>query len=169
MAKRNGNRLALRVEEDVTVKLRQVETALRSAAMPKIMHAGAAVMGGPAQAAAPTGATGNLRAGVYVVSQHKNTYRQLTRNGKRLNSPLKNAPTKRQALVIASTYYTRFVEQGRKVRPADPEANVMRQRSAVGKMRKRPFFMRTVRRMRKTAEAVVQRQIVRLVEGAWQR
>lgn len=168
MAKRR-NRLEFRVNEDVTAKLKQVDTALSGPAMPKIMHAGAVVMGGPAAAAAPVGDTGNLRRGVYVVSQHKNTYVQLSRGGRNLNSPLKDKPTKRQALVIASVFYTRFVEQGRKVRSANPEASVKRQRSAVGKMRKRPFFMRTVRRMRRTAEAVVERQLVRLIEGAWKR
>lgn len=167
--KRSRNRFEFRVDENVTTKLKQVDTALRSPSMPKILHAGAVIMGGPAQAAAPEGATGNLRRGVYVVSQHKNTYVQMSRGGRRLNSPLKNPPTKRQALVISSVFYARFVEQGRKVRSANPEASVKRQRSAVGKIRKRPFFMRTIRRMRRTAEAVVERQLVRLIEGAWDR
>ena len=166
---RSRNRFQMRVDENVTTKLKQVDMALHGAAMPKILHAGAAVMGGPAQAAAPVGATGNLQRGVYVVSQHKNTYVQLSRGGRKLNSPLKNPPTKRQALVISSVFYTRFGEQGRKVRSANPEASVKRSRGAVGKMRKRPFFMRTVRRMRRTAEAVVERQLVRLIEGAWER
>lgn len=169
MAKRSSNRIGIRVDENVTAKLKQVSTAIAGPAMSKIMHAGAVVMGAPAQAAAPVGATGALRTGVYVISQHKSTYVQLSRNGRKLNSPLKNPPRARQALVIASTFYTRFVEQGRKARSANPEASVKRQRSAVGKIRKRPFFMRTVRRMRKTAEAVVERQLVRLIEGAWDR
>jgi hypothetical protein len=168
MAKQR-NRLVMRVDEDVTIKLRQVSAALRSTEIPKVLYAGAAVMGGPAQMAAPVGATGNLRAGVYVISQYKSTYRQLSRGGRKLNSPLKSPPKPRQALVVASTFYTRFVEQGRKPRVANAEASVKRERKGVGKVRKRPFFMRTVKRVRPQAEALVEKRLIRLIEGAWQR
>lgn len=166
---RSRNRMQLRVDENVTVKLRQVQNGLNGREISRIMYAGAAVMGGPAKAAAPVGATGNLRAGVYVASDYKNDYVQLNRGGRRLNSPLKFPPRKRQALAVASTYYTRFVEGGRKPRSADKDRARAHERRGVGKMRKRPFFMRTVRRWRRNAEAVVERQLVRLIEREWQR
>ncbi len=169
MAKRSRNRLQLRVDEDVTLKLKQVRDGLASRDIARIMHAGAVVMGGPAKAAAPVGATGNLRAGVYVASDYRNDFVQLNRRGRRLNNPLRFPPRKRQALAVASTYYTRFVENGRQRRAADPERAKAHERRAVGKMRKRPFFMRTVRRWRRNAEAVVERQLVRLIERQWQR
>lgn len=168
--KRNTSALVMRVDSNVTQKLKQVEWALKGPEIPKILHAAAAVMGGPAQAAAPVGETGNLRRGVYVISQHKNTYAQLSRGGRRLNSPLKDPPVLNQALVISSTYYTRWIEQGRKPRKANALASVKHERRGVGKMpRKRPFFMKTARKMRPLSEALVQRRLVKLIEGAWAR
>ena len=171
MAKRRGQRVRMNIEENVTVKLGQVRTDLQSKLVSQAMHAGAAVMGAPAKAAAPLGSTGMLRAGVYVTSQHRDGFRSLSRprNGQSLNSPLRNPARRGQALVVASTFYTRFVEGGRKLRTQDNTRGRKASRRGMGRIRKRPFFMRTVRRMKPMAMAVVQRQLVRLIEGAWQR
>ncbi len=171
MAKRRGQRVKVNIEENVTVKLGQVRATLQSKLVSQAMHAGAAVMGAPAKAAAPAGDTGMLRAGVYITSQYRDNFQALTRprNGQSLNSPLNVPPHRGQALVISSVFYTRFVEQGRKVRSHDTNRGNKKQRRGVGRMRKRPFFMRTVRRMKPQAMAVVQRQLIRLIEGAWQR
>ena len=120
-----------------------------------------------ARANAPQ-ATGKLVAGVYVASSIRNEYRPLARVriGQRLNSPLKYPPRPKQALVVSSVFYTRFVEGGIKGATGVSRAPSKRWRG-LGYQRKRPFFQRAKRKMRKQAETHVQRRLVQLIEGTW--
>lgn len=166
---RRRNRIKVTIEQDVTAKLGQVRTGLRSKAVSQAMHAGAALMGAAAQAAAPAGDTGMLRAGVFVSSAYRDNFKALRRprNGQSLNDPLRNPPRPGQALVRSSVFYTRFVEGGKKGRTG--VARSARKWRGLGYQRKRPFFMRTIRRVKPQALALAQRHLVRLIEEAWQR
>lgn len=166
--RRAGNRLRIKVEENVSQKLKGLEKSFRGREIAKALTEGAQMIAQEARANAPTD-TGQMQRGVYVASIIRNEYRPLvrSRNGQSLNSPLKDPPRPRQALVVSSVFYTRFVEGGRAVRAQDATRGVKHERRGVGRMKKRPFFQRAKRKMRKPAQAHVQRRLVQLIERTW--
>lgn len=177
MAKRRGLRLSIKVQENVTAKLKAEQIALRGPSVARALHEGATLMRDAARALAPED-TGQLRRGVYVASMVANEYAPLVRpsTGQRLNSPLRFPPRPKQAVVVNSVFYTRWVEKGRTPRAALQGPLVVGQTRtgkwrAVGRQggrkRGRPFFMRAIRRTRPQATAHVQRRLVQLIEGTW--
>lgn len=166
--RRAGNRLRIKVEENVSRKIKALQGTMRSPLIAKALTEGAQMIAQEARANAPTD-TGQMQRGVYVTSIISNEYRPLvrSRNGQRLNVPLRNPPRLRQALVISSVFYTRFVEGGRAVRATDASRGVKHERRGTGRMKKRPFFQRAKRKMRKPAQAHVQRRLVQIIEGSW--
>lgn len=165
-----SNRLRITVEENVSRKLLALQMSLKGPSIARALHEGAQMIQREAQANAPID-TGQLRRGVYVASIINNEFRPLVRirTGKRLNSPLKFPPRPKQALVVSSVFYTRFIEGGRSIRSQDAGRGVKHTRRGVGRMTKRPFFQRAKRKMRRAAQAHVQRRLVELVERSWRR
>lgn len=164
-----SNRLRITVEENVSRKLLALQMSLKGPSVARALHEGAKMVQAAAVAAAPRD-TGQLARGVYVASIIANEFRPLVRSrtGKRLNSPLKSGPRPKQALVVSSVFYTRFVEGGVKGKPGVSRRAAKRWRG-LGAQRKRPFFQQAKRKMRKPAEAHVQRRLVELIEGAWRK
>lgn len=166
--RRAGNRLRVKVEENVSQKLRALQVSFKGPSIAKALTEGAQMIAQEARANAPTD-TGQMQRGVYVASIIRNEYRPLvrSRNGQRLNVPLKSPPRPRQALVVSSVFYTRFVEGGRAVRATDASRGAKHERRGAGRMKKRPFFQRAKRKMRKPAQAHVQRRLAQIIEGSW--
>jgi len=166
--RRRRNRLQMRVDENVSQKLKALEISFRGPTIARALHEGAQMIQAEARANAPTD-TGQLKAGVYVASIIRNEYRPLvrSRNGQSLNSPLKFSPRPKQALVVSSVFYTRFIEGGRTARAHDVSRGVKHKRRGVGRMKKRPFFQRAKRKMKKAVEAHVKRRLVQLIQGTW--
>lgn len=166
--RRSRNRLRIKVDENVSQKLKAEQVALRGPSIARALHEGVQMIQREAQANAPVD-TGQMKRGVYVASIIGNEYRPLVRrrNGQRLNSPLKFPPRPNQALVVASVFYTRFVEFGRTVRTQNAGHGAKRKWRAVGRMKKRPFFQNAKRKMRRAAEVHVQRRLVQLIERTW--
>lgn len=167
--RRSRSRVQVRVTENVTVALTELQISLRGPSVARALQVGADMIAKAARPEAPED-TGQLRAGVFTASIVRNEYRPLVRpgRGQRLNSPLRFPPRPKQALVWSSVFYTRFVEGGRKSRSQDNSRSSRHERRAVGGLRKRPFFQRAKRRMRRPALAEIERQLVKLVEEAWQ-
>lgn len=166
--RRSRNRLQVRVEENVSEKLKALQVSFRGPSVARALHEGAQMIQREAQANAPTD-TGQMKSGVYVASIISNEYRPLvrSRSGQRLNSPLKFPPRPKQALVVSSVFYTRFVEGGRAIRSQDASRGAKHTRRGVGRMKKRPFFQRAKRKMRRAAQAHVQQRLRQLIEGTW--
>lgn len=168
--RRSRNRVQVRVQENVTAALTELQISLRGPGVARALQTGADMIAKAARPEAPED-TGQLRAGVFTASIVRNEYRPLVRpgRGQRLDSPLKFPPRPKQALVWSSVFYTRFIEGGRKSRSQDNRRGKRSTRRGMGAIRKRPFFQRAKRRMRQPALAEIQRQLVKLVEDAWQR
>lgn len=167
MARRN--RLRMTVQENVLGKLTALQVSLRGPSVARALYEGARMIQAAAVANAPVD-TGQLRSGVYVASMIANEFRPLVRSrtGQRLNTPLKSPPRPNQAIVISSVFYTRFVEGGVKGRMGVSKRTVSkRQWRGLGAQRKRPFFQRAKRQMRRPVEAHVRRRLVELIEGTW--
>lgn len=178
MARRGRGRLQMTVDENVSVKLRAEGVALRGPAVARVLHEGAVVLRAAAAAAVPVEDTGQLKRGIYAASQAHDEFRPLVRprNGQRLNVPLKFAPVRRQAVVVNSVFYTRWVERGRQargtqdvLRPGEKRARRTVGVQKRGRKRGRPFFMRAIRGAKAAAEAKVQRGLVLLVERTWEK
>jgi hypothetical protein len=170
--RRTRSRILTKVDENVTAALKDLDISLKGPGVARALHAGATMIAEAARPDAPT-ASGQLKAGVFTASILHNEYRPLVRarTGRRLNSPLKFPPRPRQALVWSSVFYTRFIEKGRKPRSVyDVEKKGVRGvRRNTGRIRKRPFFQRAKRRMRKPATEEITRRLQQLIEEAWQR
>lgn len=167
MARRRAGKLRVQFEENVTRKLDQVSKGLHSQAMTTEVHRAAAIIALSVRRRAPVGETGALQRGVYVVSRARNDQPAIQRRGRSIVQGLKYPPVPGQALVVSGTYYSQWVERGRKVRGADSTRGAAHERRAVGKVRKRPFFNAGVREARPTAESFLRRRIARIVEEAW--
>lgn len=167
------NLVAVAVRDDVSWRLKAVGLTLRSPQMTKELQRGAGILVAAVQRKAPVGATGNLRRGVYSASPLRNDFVQLMRRGKKLNSPLKRPPVRGQVLVVSSTYYTLWVEKGRKARTADATRSAKHERRAVGlqggRKRGRPFFYPAIKAARPSAEAFIARRIERLIVQAYEK
>ncbi len=173
MAKRRrGNRIQVRIEENVIEAINDVKVSLRGPSVAKALQEGATLIANAARSAAPQD-TGQLRAGIYTASIVRNEFKPLVRTRgstkQRLNSRLKFAPRPKQAVVVSSVFYTRFIEGGVGRREQDSERGQKHMRRGVGRQRRRPFFQQAVRKMRKPAELHVQLLIKKLIEGAWAR
>lgn len=177
---RGKARLVVKVDENVSAKLRAEQVALKGPALGRALYEGAVLLREEAQRAVPVEDSGNLRRGIYVESRWHDEFRPLVRPGRgsRVNSPLKDpVRTMHQAVVRNSVFYTRWVEKGRVARERlmGPQQAGARRKSwaAVGRQgtrkRGRPFFLKALRRRKRDAEALVQRRLVELIEGTWER
>jgi hypothetical protein len=146
----------------VTTKLAAVNLTRRSPSVLRILQNGAELIAEEARRRAPSGATGNLRTGVYTASAITNHYRQLTRrDGQRVNSPLKNPPRLGQVLLVNSTYYTRWVEKGRKPGKGRHDRTVGRQYTH--RKRGKPFFRPAIRAQKPQVQQTILRQLDKLL------
>lgn len=168
--RRSRSRVQVRVQENVTAALADLQVSLRGPGVARALQVGADMIAKAARPEAPED-TGQLRAGVFTASIVRNEYRPLVRpgRGQRLNSPLKFPPRPNQALVWSSVFYTRFIEGGVKG-AAGPSRSARKGRyHGLGYQKRRPFFQRAKRRMRRPALAEIERQLAKQVEDAWQR
>ncbi len=173
MAKTRGAvRVRLKLQEDLSPRLKQVGLTLRSPQVSSIIQEGAEVIAEEARRRAPLGATGNLRGGIYTASTLRSGFRQLTRRGgEKVNSPLKYPPRPGQVLVISSTFYALWVEKGRKPRSKydvlrSGERAVKRTvgRQFATRKRGKPFFQSAVRAKRAEAERLINGKLEKLIQ-----
>lgn len=174
MAKnRSAVSIRFKLQENLTPRLKQIGLTMRSPKVSTIIQAGAELIAEEARRRAPLGPTGNLRAGVCTASWVINHYRPLTRRGgKAVNSPLRYPPRPGQVLVVSSTFYSLWVEKGRKPRS---QYDVLRRgerapKRTVGRQfakrkRGKPFFRPAVRAKRTEAEQHITRQLDQLIQN----
>ncbi len=157
MAKR-GYRRAVRVKfeglKEIEQKLTAVGLTVRSPEVVREIQRGTDVMAARAKTRAPSD-TGNLRRGIYTASTERNGFVEMSRKGKRINSPLRYPPRRGQVVIVSSVYYGMWVERGRKRRPG------------VGRQRAQRFFRVSIRETQPTAMAFVLRRLEKLIESRW--
>ena len=169
MAKR-GYRRAVRVNfeglKEIEQRLTAVGLTVRSPEVVREIQRGADVMAARAKTRAPID-TGNLRRGIYTASTERNDFVELSRKGKRINSPLRYPPRRGQVVIVSSVYYGLWVERGRKVRPGAFDDKGNRTSRGVGRQRAKRFFRVSIRETQPTAMAFVLRRLEKLVEQRW--
>ena len=154
MARRNAVRIKIDGLKDVESRLAAVGLTLRSPEVTREIQRGAEVMAARARSRAPSD-TGNLRRGIYTASTESYRFSQLSRNGKRINSPLRYPPRRGQVVVVSSVFYGLFVERGRK------------RRKGVGRQRAQRFFRVGVKEAQPIASAFILQRLQKLVESRW--
>ena len=154
MARRNAVRIKIDGIQDVEKRLATVGLTLRSPAVTREIQRGAEVMAGRARARAPQD-TGKLRQGIYTASTESYRFSQLSRNGKRINSPLRYPPRRGQVVVVSSVFYGLWVERGRK------------RRKGVGRQKAQRFFRVGVKEAQPVESGVFWRRLEKLVEERW--
>ncbi len=155
MARRNAVRVKFEGLKEIEQRLTTVGLTLRSPQVVREIQRGAEVMAARARTRAPSD-TGNLRRGIYTASTESYRFSQLSRNGKRINSPLRYPPRPGQVVVVSSVFYGLFVERGRK------------RRKGVGRQKAQRFFRVSIRDTQPIAMAFVLRRLERLIEQRWQ-
>ena len=155
MARRNAVRVKFEGLKEIEQRLTAVGLTLRSPAVVREIQRGAEVMAARARTRAPSD-TGKLRQGIYTASTESYRFSQLSRNGKRINSPLRYPPRPGQVVVVSSVFYGLFVERGRK------------RRKGVGRQKAQRFFRVSIRNTQPIAMAFVLRRLERLIEQRWQ-
>ncbi len=115
MARRNAVRVKFEGLKEVEQRLTAVGLTLKSPEVVREIQRGAEVMAARARTRAPSD-TGKLRRGIYTASTESYRFSQLSRNGKRINSPLRYPPRRGQVVVVSSVFYGLIVERGRKRR-----------------------------------------------------
>jgi hypothetical protein len=110
---RNVVRVSIRGIKKLDAQLQSIGLSLRSTEAVQIIHDGADALRDSAIAIAPQ-STNSLRRGIYTTSRLRNGFVQLTRRGKRLNSPLRFPPRGSQVLLVSSVFYGAIIERGRK-------------------------------------------------------
>ncbi len=154
MARRNAVRIKIDGIKEIQGRLEKVGLTLRSPAVTREIQRGAEVMAARARARAPQD-TGKLRQGIYTASTESYRFSQLSRNGRRINSPLRYPPRPGQVVVVSSVFYGLFVERGRK------------RRKGVGRQRAQRFFRVGVKEAQPVASAFVLRRLEKLIEQRW--
>ena len=154
MARRNAVRIKIDGIKEIQGRLEKVGLTLRSPAVTREIQRGAEVMAARARARAPQD-TGKLRQGIYTASTESYRFSQLSRNGRRINSPLRYPPRRGQVVVVSSVFYGIFVERGRK------------RRKGVGRQRAQRFFRVGVKEAQPVASAFVLRRLEKLIEQRW--
>lgn len=169
MARKGGvRRIRVKVEENVTQRLRAVGLGMSSPLLITEMQRGAEIMAASARQRAPMGSTGNLRKGIYTASAQKNNAPALTRpGGGRIMEPLRFPPTRRQVVIVSGVYYGFWIERGRKARSRDQRKASAHERRGVGRTRRRPFFRSGLKAAQPTAQAFIQRRLERLIMQRW--
>ena len=155
MARRNAVRVKFEGLKEIEQRLTAVGLTLRSPEVVREIQRGAEVMAARARTRAPSD-TGKLRRGIYTASTESYRFSQLSRNGKRINSPLRYPPRPGQVVVVSSVFYGLFVERGRK------------RRKGVGRQKAQRFFRVSIRNTQPIAMAFVLRRLERLIEQRWQ-
>lgn len=153
-------RIAVRVEENVTQKLKAVGLSLHSPEIVLEMQRGAELMAQGARAKAPY-QSGLLRQGIYTMS----LYKLNLPNNKQIQGP-RYLPRPNQVLIVSGTYYGKWVEYGRKGRKRDLTRARKASRSTVGRVKRHPFFRSGLTPLRPTAEAFIKRRIQTILERA---
>ena len=166
MARRNAVRIKIDGIQDVQQRLTAVGLTLRSPEVVREIQRGADVMAARAKTRAPSD-TGNLRRGIYTASTERNGFVELSRKGKRINSPLRYPPRRGQVVIVSSVYYGLWVERGRKVRPGAFDDKGNRTSRGVGRQRAKRFFRVSIRETQPTAMAFILRRLEKLVEERW--
>ena len=154
MARRNAVRIKIDGIKEIQGRLEKVGLTLRSPAVTREIQRGAEVMAARARARAPQD-TGKLRQGIYTASTESYRFSQLSRNGRRINSPLRYPPRPGQVVVVSSVFYGLFVERGRK------------RRKGVGRQRAHRFFRVGVKEAQPVASAFILRRLEKLIEERW--
>lgn len=154
MARRNAVRVKFEGLKEIEQRLTTVGLTLRSPQVVREIQRGAEVMAARARTRAPSD-TGKLRRGIYTASTESYRFSQLSRNGKRINSPLRYPPRPGQVVVVSSVFYGLFVERGRK------------RRQGVGRQKAQRFFRVSIREAQPTASAFILRRLQRLIEERW--
>lgn len=154
MARRNAVRIKIDGIKEIQGRLEKVGLTLRSPAVTREIQRGAEVMAARARARAPQD-TGKLRQGIYTASTESYRFSQLSRNGRRINSPLRYPPRPGQVVVVSSVFYGLFVERGRK------------RRKGVGRQRAQRFFRVGVKEAQPVASVFVLRRLQKLIEERW--
>jgi HK97 gp10 family phage protein len=154
MARRNAVRIKIDGIKEIQGRLEKVGLTLRSPAVTREIQRGAEVMAARARARAPQD-TGKLRQGIYTASTESYRFSQLSRNGRRINSPLRYPPRPGQVVVVSSVFYGLFVERGRK------------RRKGVGRQRAQRFFRVGVKEAQPVASAFILRRLQKLIESRW--
>lgn len=153
-------RLAVKMEENVSAKLKAVGMSIHSPEVVTELQRGAEIMAQGARTRAPI-QSGLLRRGIYTISLYK-----LNMPGdKRILMP-RYLPRTNQVLIVSGTFYSNWVEYGRKGRKGDHNAAKKKLHRSVGKVKRTPFFRSGITSMRGTAEAFIARRIQRLIEQA---
>jgi hypothetical protein len=169
-----GNLVQVSVHDDVSWRLKAVGLTMKSAQVVSEIQRGAGILVAAVQRRAPV-RSGLLRRGVYSASQQRNNFVQLTRGGRRMNSPLKRPPVRGQVLVVSSVFYQLWVEKGRKaqshafdvLRPGEKRARSVGLQG--GRKRGRPFFRPAIKDAKPSAEAFIVRRIDRLIMVSYER
>ena len=154
MARRNAVRIKIDGIKDVQGRLAAVGLTLRSPEVTREIQRGAEVMAARARTRAPSD-TGKLRMGIYTASTESYRFSQLSRNGKRINSPLRYPPRPGQVVVVSSVFYGLIVERGRK------------RRKGVGRQKAQRFFRVSIRDTQPIAMAFVLRRLEKLIDERW--
>lgn len=153
-------RIAVRVEENVTDKLKAVGMSLHSPEIVLEMQRGAELMAQGARAKAPV-QSGLLRQGIYTMSLYK---LNLPAN-KEIQGP-RYLPRTNQVLIVSGTYYGHWIEYGRKARGRDMTKARKASRATVGRIKRTPFFRSGISPLRPVAEAFIKRRIQTILERA---
>jgi len=154
MARRNAVRVKFEGLKEIEQRLASVGLTLRSPAVTREIQRGAEVMAARARTRAPSD-TGKLRQGIYTASTESYRFSQLSRNGKRINSPLRYPPRPGQVVVVSSVFYGLIVERGRK------------RRKGVGRQKAQRFFRVSIRDTQPIAMAFVLRRLEKLIDERW--
>ena len=154
MARRNAVRVKFEGLKEIEQRLASVGLTLRSPAVTREIQRGAEVMAARARTRAPSD-TGKLRQGIYAASTESYRFSQLSRNGKRINSPLRYPPRPGQVVVVSSVFYGLIVERGRK------------RRKGVGRQKAQRFFRVSIRDTQPIAMAFVLRRLEKLIDERW--
>ena len=154
MARRNAVRVKFEGLKEIEQRLTAVGLTLKSPEVTREIQRGAEVMAARARTRAPSH-TGKLRRGIYTASTESYRFSQLSRNGKRINSPLRYPPRRGQVVVVSSVFYGLFVERGRK------------RRKGVGRQKAQRFFRVSIRETQPVASAFILRRLERLIEARW--
>jgi hypothetical protein len=172
MAKRKG---IVQIDgiEDAVKMLSHVDKTMRSPQVIVEIQHGADLMAASAQRKARR-RTGGLAKGVYTASQVRYNKpvvtRQVGRHTQDIVQKLHSPPVKGQVLIVAGTFYGRWVEKGRKPRgamlgPGYHEGS-RHERRGVGRTPRRPFFKPGIKEAQPMAESFIKRRLERLIQEA---
>lgn len=155
MARRRTRRISMRVTQNVSGKLAKIDLGLKGAAVDRGLLEAADYLAGIARRRAPR-RTGTLQAGIYTASSFRDNHPRRREVGRP-----KYPPKPGQALIVAGTFYQRWVEYGRKAKQGPARKGAQR---GVGRMRRRPFFRQAITSGLPAARAIVAKKLQRIIE-----